>query len=267
MRENTGLHGDVPLSGGRMTGGVTRRGHVVRRPMGPWSPAVHELLRHLEAVGFDGAPRVLGTEGDTEVLSFLEGEVASDPEWEPGRGARLPSCARSEEGLAAVGRLLARLHRAVGGFVPSETGYRFRPHPRGREQIVSHGDLGPWNTVYRGDLPVAFIDWDAAGPIEPVTELAAAAWAFLPIARPGQLRESGFDPLPDLASRLRILVDAYGLTDRLAILPALRRTKLEQAGQVADWPIGPADSAVSLEFFAAELRLLEELLPEFQRAL
>jgi hypothetical protein len=32
------------------------------RPMGPWSPAVHEYLRHLETAGFEGSPRVLDIE-------------------------------------------------------------------------------------------------------------------------------------------------------------------------------------------------------------
>lgn len=72
-------------------------------------------------------------------------------------------------------------------------------------------------------MPVAFIDWDAAQPADQLTDLAAAAWAFVPLVPPGQLAEAGFDPLPDLAARLRMFVDAYGLTDRKAILPALQR--------------------------------------------
>jgi len=52
----------VPLSGGRMTSGIVRRGDRLLRPMGPWSPAVHEYLRHLETAGFKGSPRVLGIE-------------------------------------------------------------------------------------------------------------------------------------------------------------------------------------------------------------
>ena len=36
---------------------VARIGDTVRRPTGPWSPAVHALLRHFERVGFEGAPR------------------------------------------------------------------------------------------------------------------------------------------------------------------------------------------------------------------
>src|SRR5215469_4155950 len=85
---------EVAVSGGRMTSGMARRGDRLLRPMGPWSPAVHEYLRYLEAAGFDGAPRVLGIEGDREVLTFLVGDVANDPRWEPGHGQRLPPMRR-----------------------------------------------------------------------------------------------------------------------------------------------------------------------------
>ncbi len=44
-----GTHGDVRLSGGGRTA-VHLRGDVVVRETGPWTPAVHALLRHLEAV-------------------------------------------------------------------------------------------------------------------------------------------------------------------------------------------------------------------------
>jgi hypothetical protein len=53
---------EVPLSEGWLTHGVVRLGDTVRRPMGPQSPFVHRLLRHLEAVSFDGAPRLLGVD-------------------------------------------------------------------------------------------------------------------------------------------------------------------------------------------------------------
>ncbi len=69
-----------------MTSGIVRRGDQLLRPMGPWSNAVHEYLRHLEAAGFEGSPRVLGIEGDREVLTFIDGEVAADPRWQPGHG-------------------------------------------------------------------------------------------------------------------------------------------------------------------------------------
>jgi hypothetical protein len=195
---------------------------------------VHEYLRHLEAAGFDGSPRVLGIEGDREVLTFIDGDVANDPHWQPGHGHRLPRYARTEQALRGAAKLICQLHAAAADFQPLITSYRFDPRPLRPGEIVSHGDLGPWNTVYRRGIPVAFIDWDAAQPVEPLADLAAAAWNFVPLTSPEQLAEAGFDPLPDLPARLRTFLDAYGLTDRKAILPALRCCVLDKP-EVLRW--------------------------------
>ena len=56
---------------------VFRRGDTVLRPAGPWTPAVHALLRHLERAGFAGSPRVVGDGYDgqgREVLTFIRSE-------------------------------------------------------------------------------------------------------------------------------------------------------------------------------------------------
>ena len=245
---------DVPLAGGRMTRGIVRRGDRLLRPTGPWSPAVHEYLRHLDAARFDGSPRVLGIEDDQEVLTFIDGDVAVDPQWEPGHGHRLPPYARTDVALCGAADLLRQLQAAASGFQPAITSYRFRPRPPRAGEIISHGDLGPWNTVYRDGIPVAFIDWDSAGPVSPLDELADAAWTFVPLAPPRQLLEAGFEPLPDLPARLRLFVEAYGLTDRKAILPALERSMTGAAGR----PANTADAAslqwlqsVSMKFAGA----------------
>ena len=236
----------MPIAGGRMTSGIVRRGDRLLRPVGPWSPAVHEYLRHLEAAGFAGSPRVLGTEGDREVLTFLEGDVAVDPLWQPGHGHRLPPYARTDVALRGAAELIRKLHCAAAGYQPVITSYRFDPRPPRPGEVVSHGDLGPWNTVYRDGIPVAFIDWDSAGPAGPLADLAAAAWTFVPLAPPGQLTEAGFDPLPDLPARLRTFVDAYGLADRTAILPELQQCTLDQPEQLR-WLHGiAADLACAL---------------------
>jgi len=44
-----------PLAGGNMSGEVWRIGDTVRRRAGPWTPAVHALLLHLEQRGFAAA--------------------------------------------------------------------------------------------------------------------------------------------------------------------------------------------------------------------
>ena len=61
--------GEERLTGGGRTE-VARRGDVVHRASGPWSDSVLSLLRHLEAVGFDRAPRVVGG-GFAEHLRLL----------------------------------------------------------------------------------------------------------------------------------------------------------------------------------------------------
>src|SRR5215212_1013457 len=86
---------------------VVRIGDTVRRSTGPWTPAVHALLRHLEEVGFDGAPRVLGIdEQGREVLTYLFGDV-------PRRAS--PEI-MTDGVLVELGRLLRRYHDAVAGF-------------------------------------------------------------------------------------------------------------------------------------------------------
>ena len=147
-----------------MTSGIVRRGNRLLRPMGPWSPAVHEYLRHLEVAGFEGSPRLLGIEGDREVLTFIDGDVANDPYWQPRHGHRLPPYARTGQALRGAAKLIRQLHSAAAAFQPTITCYRFHPDPPKAGAIVSHGDLGPWNTVYQYGIPIAFIDWDAAQP-------------------------------------------------------------------------------------------------------
>ncbi|ONI77477.1 hypothetical protein BWI15_02900 [Kribbella sp. ALI-6-A] len=251
---------DETLVGGRNNAGVSRRGETVRRKMSARSPFVHAYLPHLEEAGFEGAPRVLRVDSGVEVLSYLAGEVPADPEWVPGKGNPLTAGMRSDEALVALGELLRELHSASAGFRPPgvvlEDG-----------EIMPHGDLGPWNTVYRDGRPVAFIDWDACGPTTPLLDVAAAAWGFVPLESDRQLRETGFEVLPDLGARLRLFADAYGLEDRRGLVPALVQAKLRQAGQVSRWGLGARDSAVSLEFFADELRWLATRTDDFERAL
>jgi hypothetical protein len=248
---------DQLLPPGRMTTGIIRRGDRIWRPMGPWSPAVHEYLRHLEAAGFAGAPRVLGTDGDFEVLTYIEGEVAADPHWHPGHEHQIPAYAKTSQALRAAARLLHELHESASGFVPSQTGYRFHPHPPLPDEVICHGDLGPWNTVYRDGLPVAFIDFDGAQPARPLTDLAAAAWAFVPLA----------PWATDMPGRLAEFVTAYGLADPAVILPELARCRLSSPAMIEELAPNVPGLADKLEHTAGELRWIESVLPELARAL
>ena len=109
---------EQPLRGGG-TAPASRVGTTVRRQTGPWTPAVHALLRYLEDVGFDGAPRVHGIdEQGREVLTFIGGE--------DGHHAR-KAALHDDRTLAEVGRMIRRYHDAVAGFVPPvDAAWRFQ---------------------------------------------------------------------------------------------------------------------------------------------
>lgn len=87
------MSGERGLPQGLGGGSVWRSDRGVHRPTGPWTPTVHAFLRHLERVGFDGAPRVRGTEDmGHEILTFIEGDVlAAGPGWQPGNPTPWPS--------------------------------------------------------------------------------------------------------------------------------------------------------------------------------
>jgi aminoglycoside phosphotransferase (APT) family kinase protein len=204
---------EVPLAGGNVTGGVVRVGDTVRRPAGPWTPAVHALLAHLNDVGFPAAPRPLGLdERGREVLTFVPGTTV----W-PDRFAEVGPRARLEK----VGRLIRDLHDAVAGFTPAPDArwhVVIPPEDDGRGEIIAHHDLAPWNLVVDGEA-WTFIDWDGAGPGSRLWDLAYAAKAFVPLSADPALQR------PDAAARLRVLADAYGLDEeqRRRLAPMLAR--------------------------------------------
>jgi hypothetical protein len=167
-----------PQSGLPLSGGTANRGRVVRvgdtvvRPTAPCWPATHALLGHLAAVGFDGAPWVLGAGPVTETLTYIAGRAAVPP---------LADDELTDEALVSVADLLRRYHRAVASFDPA--GYAWpRPIPaRYRTGLVSHNDVYPANVVFREGRAVALIDFDLAGPGSAAWDFAAAARSFVPL--------------------------------------------------------------------------------------
>jgi len=69
------------LPGGRTFGAVRTAG-AVHRAAQPWTATVHAVLRHLEASGFTGAPRVLGS-----TTTWRRARVQRDAKVVPAGGA------------------------------------------------------------------------------------------------------------------------------------------------------------------------------------
>ena len=185
------------LPGGNV-GGAWKVGHTVRRPTGPWTPAVHALLNHL-AGRLDGVPGVHGfDEQGREVLDYLPGQVVDDP-----AGV---SAAR----LRAIAEWTARFHAAVTGF---DHAGPWRMPAQGTADVVGHNDIAYYNLCFDGDRVSGVFDWDLAGPTTRLLDVAFLAWNGVPLWRDL--------PPVDVAHRLQIIADGYGDFSPAEILTAV----------------------------------------------
>ena len=212
-------HPEIPLHGGTANRGlVVRVGDTVRRPTRPTSPATHALLRHLAAVGFPGAPRFLGTDGEgREVLSYVEGRAITPP---------YPAWALTDTALASVAGLLRRYHEAVAGFDPRPYGWPPSPPAEFGGGLVLHNDPNLDNVVFRGARAVALIDFDLASPGARVWDVAAAARLWAPLRLDADVADARRGRV---LRRFRLFADAYGLT------PAERGRLVEAVIANHDW--------------------------------
>lgn len=195
---------EIPLRGGNVST-VVRVGDTVRRNAGPWTPSVHALLRHLESVGFTGAPRALGMdERNREVLSYLEGECGEYP---------LAPHWVTDEALVTVATMLRMFHDAQYGFVlPEGAVWRsFGPSPE--SEVICHHDAAPHNVIWRPDGTLGMIDFDLASPGSRIYDVAYAAWTWVPVFADRDSITLGWRR-PDRPRRLRLFADAYGLIPR-----------------------------------------------------
>jgi len=60
---------------------------------------------------------------------------------------------------------------------------------------VCHNDIGPGNIIWRGGEPVALIDWDFAGPGDPLDDASYLAFCAVPMLDDDHCRDCGFDEM------------------------------------------------------------------------
>jgi Ser/Thr protein kinase RdoA (MazF antagonist) len=203
---------ETPFSGGRITEGVVRVENTVRRPRQANAELVRRLLGRLEELGLELAPRYRGIdEQGREMFSFLEGDVPDELD-----------AGYSDATLVAAARLIRRFHDATAGS-PLAVGC----------EVVCHGDLSPCNAVFRGDMPVALIDFDNAAPGKRLDDLGYALFLWLNVGTDG--------PSPaEQARRIRVFCEAYrvpagaGIVAAISSAVAANVERLRQEGRRAD---------------------------------
>lgn len=214
------------LAGGRTE--VSRIGEVVHRSTGPWTASVHALLRFLAAEGCAFAPRVVGTGFDDkgrETLTFLSGASPHPGPWP--EGAHF-----------ALGQMLADLHRLTRRFIPPENAI-WRPW-FGRSlgdgpRLIGHCDLGDWNILAQNGRPTAFIDWEQAGPVDPLVELAQLGWLNAHLFDDDLAARLGLADATSRAAHLGAIADGYGLprAARAALVDTMIRLALHDTANEA----------------------------------
>lgn len=191
----------------------------VSRDRRVWSTTVHRLLSHLADARVDDLPVPLAEQSpELDEVSFVEGTTAVD-------------VVLSRDQVESFGRLLRSLHDAGADFdaLPADAWqpFEFRAHAPDpfsestflSEIVIGHGDTGPWNVLVTSAESVSLIDWEFAGPIVRLDEIAATCWLAMRFHDPEVDAVAPLTSLEEKVELLRAFLDAYGL--ERALWPAV----------------------------------------------
>lgn len=154
---------EVPLIGGQVNA-VVRVGDTVRRATRHDASMQRQLLDHLAARNFVGAPRFLGHDAaGRDMLTFLPGTVLFDKD------------DFSDGQLAAAARLMRRYHDCTADFPPVI---------EAAAEVMCHNDWTPANTVFVDELPTGMIDFDTIRPGTRLWDITYSAWMWLGLSEP-----------------------------------------------------------------------------------
>jgi Ser/Thr protein kinase RdoA (MazF antagonist) len=224
---------EIPLAGGALTGNVVRVGDTVRRPVA--NPLVREVLERLEEAGFDAAPRWLGVDDrGRAVLSWIEGETFTERgRMHPYIGDPPDRIVFSAEQVQAVFRLLRRYHDAFG------------------DDVICHGDYGPWNLVWRAGLPAGVIDFDHAHHGDPGEDVGYALRMFVSYGYAAMTAD-------ELVERTHVALAAYGRGFEVAVLLEREYDRAEAACVQHSWDRQLAKLPAERAWLAANRGKLQE---------
>ena len=168
------------------------------------------------------------------MLTFVEGESPHPFPWH-------------DDALPMVGAMLRRLHLASVSFTPPCDAV-WRPwfgRSLGTPNVIGHCDTGAWNIIAQKGLPIALIDWEEAGPVDPIIELAQASWLNALLFDDDLAEKLGLGSVEARGKQVRLLLDGYelplaqriGFMDRVrdfAVLNAANEINSNLALQASD---------------------------------
>lgn len=176
--------------------------NIIYKPRRKWTESIHRYLKFLIDNGLGCVPQVLGFDSaENEMITFIHGECIHPNPW-------------NDEAIINVGKMLKELHSLSKSFIWSDKDI-WQPwflHEMGStNKIISHCDFAPWNTITSGSNIVGLIDWEFAGPVDPLIELARVCWLFIQLYDTDVGQKIGLPSLEKRSNQLSLLIDSYEL--------------------------------------------------------
>lgn len=198
---------EISISGGRLNRGrLVRLGDFVLRPADE-DVEVEKIIIEVGKV-FRGVPKTFGRDLTGRLkLEWIEGEsgelVDEDAE-------------ESKTRLESVGALLRDLHDSTEATVREQVSiFRDSLDPSGIQEVICHGDAGPGNTIFRGGIAIALIDWEMASPGRRSWDLATALRYWGPFRNPANKKPA--ELRLDSWQRATWILDGYSASDDLRL--------------------------------------------------
>jgi len=242
------------LSGGN-SNEVWRDNDTVIRQCGQWSPFVHQLMQFLTENGFNASPRFLETDGVTERLSYIKGQVGHYP---------LDPSMLSDEIVIEAGKLLRQFHDITQDFiVPTHAQFMLPNLVSAEDDVICHNDFAPYNCVFDHGHIIGIIDFDTVSPGKRMWDIAYAVYRFAPLATDQHCLQSGWRIPPDRSNRLRLFCDGYGLIEREQLIA----TVLKRLHALIDYMVANASNLEHIPIYQADIQYIEDNQRQFEAAL
>ncbi|MBN2730587.1 MAG: phosphotransferase [Bacteroidales bacterium] len=200
----------IEINGQTLEGGLmnapTLLDNKVYRQITKSTETIHQLLKHARSKGINWIPEPISFDLNTEVLSYIKGEVPHE----------MPSWIWNQSVLTQVALRMREWHDATVDFECDNPKWSFDTNTE--HQVICHNDFAPYNCVFvHGDF-VGLFDFDLCSPGSRLWDMSYTAYRYIPIMPTVAIEEesevSPFD-IEEMNIRINMFLKAYSKDDLL----------------------------------------------------
>jgi len=198
----------IEINGQTLEGGLmntpTLSDNKVYRKTTKSTATIHQLLKHAKSKGINWIPEPISFDLNTEVLSYIKGEVPHD----------MPSWVWNQRVLTQVAVRMREWHDATVDFKCENPRWSFETNTE--QQVICHNDFAPYNCVFEHGDFVGLFDFDLCAPGSRLWDMSYTAYRYIPImptvAIDDESEVSPFD-IEAMNFRIHMFLKAYSKDD------------------------------------------------------